>query len=82
MGKVRDSGLLSEIIAIVERNVAAESREPLYEELLDAFENFDQDIYVDECYGQSDALDKLLDERYYDDDLYDDLEELELDDKK
>jgi len=68
----RDGGFFLEILNAVEKNVPAEHRETLYEDLLDAFEAFDHDVYADDCYGESDALDKVIDRRYYNEDFFED----------
>jgi len=73
MTKDGDSGIFSDIIQAVEKNVPGENREGFYEDLLDIFEAFDIDVYVDDCYGESEALDNIIDKRYYNEELYDDL---------
>jgi len=70
-----ESGIFHEIIQAVEKNVPAENRELLYDDLLNVFEDYDIDIYVDDCYGESEALDNIIDKRYYSDELYDDIVE-------
>lgn len=63
--------LFNEIIQAVEKSVPSEYKQNLYVELLEIFEGMDDvSLYVDDLYGISDALDNVIDERYYSGDLY------------
>lgn len=68
MGWARGSGLLSEIISVLQANVSDfQDREDIYRELIGIFEGYDCDT-IDECLGDDEAFDKAWEQLYTNED--------------
>lgn len=66
MGWASGSALMSEIIAIIKKDVPVDVRRKLYEKLIPAFQDMDCDT-LDECRGEDKAFAKVMDELHKDD---------------
>lgn len=63
MGWASGSGMMREMIRVVEKHVAEASKPKVYKELIEIFEHKDCDT-LDECLGQSKAFDKVFTKLY------------------